>query len=156
MVLSKVVNIMTWLSLTPSNEWGSSFNFLTLLSFSRPRALIIALEQTFLHCSSPPDLHAAPFSPSQTSWTVSPHISSCKCQCPHTSGSFLLNIKQNNDDVLVYVSLSREFSKMVISFIMSRVCFCCGAVVKIVSASRGCIKKTHCSEVSTGPDLFPE
>lgn len=93
----------------------------------------IILNKHFLLQYVPPPIHTQ-------SWTVYPHISSCKCHYPHTSGSLFLNIKENNDDVLVYVSLSREFSKMVISFIMSRVCCCCRAVVKIVSASGGCIK----------------
>lgn len=88
--------------------------------------------QTFTH---------SPRRPPQTSWTVSPHISSCKCQRPHTSGSVFPNIKANNDDVLVYGSLRGELGKMAISFIMSRVCCCCRTIVKIVSASGGCIKK---------------
>lgn len=128
----------------PSFYLRSSSN---LLSVSRP-----VLKQTLLTAwfyrtciqSFPPPLQ-----------TVTAHISSCKCQCPHTSASFFLNIKQNNDDVLVCVFLSRELGKMAISFIMSHVCFCCGAVVKIVSASRGCIKKTHYSGVSTGLIYFP-
>lgn len=85
------------------------------------------------------------------------HISPCKCQRPHTSGSLFLNIKENNDDVLVYISLPGDFSKRVISFIMSRVCSCCRAVVKIVSTSGGCIKKKQPAAAGfQPPDLSPE
>lgn len=66
------------------------------------------------------------------------------------------NIKANNDDVLVYGSLLGEFSKMAISFIMSRVCCCCRAIVKIVSASGGCIKKKTAQPPFNRPDLFSE
>lgn len=67
---------------------------------------------------------------------------------------FSLNIKANNDDVLVFGSLFREFGKIVVSFIMSRVCCCCSAIVKIVSASGQCIKKKQRSRLSTGLIYF--
>lgn len=45
---------------------------------------------------------------------------------------------------------------MVISFIMSRLCSCCRAVVKIVSTSGGCIKKKPTAAGFQLPDLSPE
>lgn len=95
------------------------------LSFSDTRGL---------PSSSPPPAHilnsiSAYFPPAN----VNVHIPPARFSPP--------NIKANNDDVLVYGSLLGEFSEMAISFIMSRVCCCCRAIVKIVSASGGCIKK---------------
>lgn len=151
--------------------WGAEIREYFLKSDSKQwidpqniwQLIVAALLRTFYHfhvCSNNKHFllleFTRPACSPQTSWTVFPHISSCKCQCPHTSGSFFLNIKQNNDDVLVYVSPSREFSKMAISFIMSRVCFCCGAVVKIVSASSGGCMKKHTHTHSAAADLFPE
>lgn len=118
-----------WLESESFESTDSSFcfqSFSNLLSPSWLWALITALKLNYTRpACCPPHSY-----PQQTSWTVPPRISSCKCQCPHTSGSFFLNIKQNNDDLLVYVSLLREFSEMAISFIMSHVCFCCACCCK--------------------------